>query len=1068
LTAILIVTGCYFGFHSPIEWVPDLELPLVVVSVRWGGASQEALESRITANLEEAVLQSPLVKGVDSTTIPGEVLLRAQCLEEKAGFCASEILARVAALRKSFPAGVELGVTQSLPEALRDEQGFMILQFAASISPASLRRIAENELAPRFLKLPGIRSIEIDGGQERELRTTLDSGQLEVYKASSTRLRSGLAGELQSHGYGTLRMGARQVLLYKMAPRKGTSLGIIPIRDDSTPQGAMLRLADLGRVELGTAPVRTLSRINSKPVVTLTLDRVPGSHLLRVARDVHKVVEEVRNDLPPGGEILIADDRSEDVRKQLRDLVLRGGLSVALVLLILLAMLRSSRAVGITLLVVLVSISAAICLFQPLGLTLNILTIAGLVLLFGLVIDNAVVVIEHLQAELANCRRRGPTAYAAIAGRAVRCVWLPLLGGTLTTCAVFVPMIYLSGELKGLFAPFAVLSALTLGASLVASALLVPRLGYFLRGRVPQRTAATRQTCTYLLLPYCFATRHPRLSVLLLALAIGLPTPLLPDYIEEPSEGWKSEKDRHFADRYNATLGCGRVQELRFWLDPLLGGVTRPFLKNVELGKRWDFDERPEIRVRIQLPPGSDIEHADQRVRPFEQEARTSPAVERTLVNVRGRVATLSILFHDKAMDGEEPYLLRERLIAHALQIAGMEVSISGLVPLGFYSGVGEASGFTIHFLGPSYEKLEEVSQVFARHLKRNPRVAEVDINAVGYRQPPAREVIRFHWSADATARSGISARELAEVLRPRLWREAPDFYANLEGDPRMPVRIVVEGAEKLDLATLLGTPLPAGSDRTVRLEDHAEVSIEKDPPVIERIDQQYRRTLSVYYRGPYHLGKEMLDKEIEWMRLPPGYRLERPKYEFFTDEVKREFLWLILGTTGLVFLIIAAVLENWRLAAVVVLSVPLSWIGMALGFLVTDQNFAEGAFIGVLLAIGIAVNNSILLADAYQRLRQARPGAPVPRLTLLALRQRLRPMWTTTLTSIASMIPLLILPEAGNFWIGLAVTVVGGLLASTLLAPAATIAVLSWASRRWALQRHRATRSHRELIPAG
>ncbi|MEM1203733.1 MAG: efflux RND transporter permease subunit, partial [Acidobacteriota bacterium] len=266
-------------------------------------------------------------------------------------------------------------------------------------------------------------------------------------------------------------------------------------------------------------------------------------------------------------------------------------------------------------------------------------------------------------------------------------------------------------------------------------------------------------------------------------------------------------------------------------------------------------------------------------------------------------------------------------------------------------------------------------------------------------------------------------------------------------GNPRLPMRVVTEGSESLDLNTLLQRPLTAGPGGPVRLMDHAELSIKKDPPVIERFNQQYRRTLRVYYKGPFRMGKKMLDRELASLSLPPGYRLERPRYEFFDKDVRRQFLWLVLGTVGLVFLVISAVLESWRLAAFVMLSVPVSWIGIALGFLWTGQNFAEGAFLGIVLTIGISVNDAILLVDRYRRLQLSRPTSPTATLALLALRQRLRPMWTTTLTSIAGMLPLLILPDAGNFWVGLAVTVIGGLLASTLLAPAAILALLSWGS---------------------
>ena len=145
-----------------------------------------------------------------------------------------------------------------------------------------------------------------------------------------------------------------------------------------------------------------------------------------------------------------------------------------------------------------------------------------------------------------------------------------------------------------------------------------------------------------------------------------------------------------------------------------------------------------------------------------------------------------------------------------------------------------------------------------------------------------------------------------------------------------------------------------------------------------------------------------------------------------------------------LVFLAAAVVFESWRLPLVVMLSVPMAALGVGLAFLLVEANFAEGAFIGVVLLVGIAVNDSILLTDRYRQLRQRRPATSVALLARLAVRQRLRPMWTTTLTSVAAMLPVLLFPDKGDFWIGLAVTVVGGLLAATVLAPLASVAMLA------------------------
>ncbi len=1047
--AALVALGVWSCLRIPLEWVPSLEAPRVGIEASWPGASARAVETEVTTRLEQALQDIASVKSLESRTSEGAAVVQSELMENRSlGVLRFEMLDRLAALSRRLPEGVSLNLISSTPEAFRDDLGFMTLQLVAPLSPAALRELAERDIAPRFFKLPGVAGVEIAGGEQRELLARVAPERLDIHRQPVTVLRERLAGVLHDRSYGTLPAAAGQVLLYRQGERALSSLAGLPLATDPGAQRAALRLSDLSRVELGIAPLRSVSRINGKPVVSLILERSPGSHLLRVARDVNKVVEETRQVLPPGAELLVADDRSESIREQFRDLALRGGLGLILVVLTLAAILRSRWAVVLVLVVAVLSLSAAMILFAVLGLTLNVLTIAGLVLLFGLLVDNAIIVTERLQVELVARPGGGVSGYAAAAVRAVRAVWLPLVGGTLTTCAVFLPMVYLSGELRTLFFSFAALCSLTLILSLLASVFVIPNLGHGLRNSTPRKIAAP-SPARWLLLPYRLNLRHPKLSLSLLVLAIGLPTPLLPDLIEEPPEGWPSADARRFGERYNATFGGERFRGARVWLDPLLGGVTRPFLQKVELGKRWDFNERPEIRVRLQLPAGTGIARADERMRPFEREALVSPAVERTLVNVRERTATMRVLFRERATDTEEPYLLRERLIAHALQMAGLEISISGLLPTGFYSGLGEVSGLTVHAFGAGYEGLEEAAQRFARRLASYPRVAGVDVNAADRGQPPAREVVRFHWGPDAGAQTGLSARALAAALQPRLWREAPDFYTDFEGAPRVPVRVAMEGAEDVDLETLLGTPLAAGTGGPVRLADHAELSFEKDPPVIERFDQQYRRTLRVFFRGPYEMGRKMLDKEIASLRLPPGYRLERPKSEFFTAEVQKEFLWLVLGTIALVFLVIAAVLESWRLAAVAMLAVPLSWIGIVAGFLVSGQNFAEGAFIGVLLTVGIVVNDSILLTDRYRRLRQARPASPVPRLALLALRQRLRPMWATTLTSIAGMLPLLVVPKAGNFWVGLAVTVVGGLLASTLLAPMAVFATLSLTAAR-------------------
>lgn len=1048
-TVALLLVGTWMALRVPLEWAPTLKLPSITITAAWPGASPQAIERYVTSPIERALEGVSGTAGIESYSREGRAFLRVSVQEGQSLWrVVAEISDRLAAVRPLLPERVVPGFTHEIPESLKDQQGFMTLELVGAISPERLRRLAEELVAPRLRSLPGVANVTVEGGEQRELLVALNPDQLYAHGLSVGDVQRRLQEALSGRSYGWIRENGGQALLWSQGEESASAVERLVV---SGGPGRPLRLADVGRVAVGPAPVWSMSRVDGKPVVTLALDRAPGSHLLEVAGRVENLLAGLRTELPSGTEILVADDRSEDLRRELRGLALQGGLGLLAIAAILAMVLRSGRAMGIVLFTVAVALSMGVALLRPLGLTLNVLTLAGLALLVGLLVDGATVVVERLLVERKS-GEAGEDRYTLAVARTLKAVWLPLLGGTLTTAAIFLPMVYLSGELRTLFLPFAALCAFTLVFSLLGATFLVPVLGRFLPVRhAPRkhRSAWRRRSGAVLLAPFRIASRHPVAALALLALAVGIPTPLLPDEKKVPEEGWASAREEAEAARYNATVGSDRVRNLRRWLDPLAGGVTRPFLKHVELGEGWDFEDRPQVTVWMKLPPGSGIERVDERIRAFETCALGNSSVRRTLTRVGEGSASLRILFKDGALDTEEPFELRERLIAQALQVAGLEVSISGLVPGGFYSGLGDVSGIRVEAHGPSYEQLDQEIKTFAERVSQDPRVARVDTEAGRFGEASGREVLRFRWGAEAVARTGISSGEISSILRSRLLTQAPTLFARLEGDPRMPVRLVTAGADGQDVSHLLELPLRGRGDsrETLRLAGLAELTAEREPPAIEREDQQYRRYVDVLYRGSYRMGKESVDQEIRGMRLPPGYRLARPKGSLFQEDARKDLFWLIVGTLGLVFLVIAAVLESWRLAGLVMVCVPLAWIGVATGFLTSEQSFGEGAFLGVVLVIGVSVNSGILLAYRFHQLRSARPGAPASRLALLAVRSRLRPMWATTLSSVAGIVPMLLVSGAKSFWIGLAITVVGGLLSSALLAPVAMVALLSWRS---------------------
>lgn len=974
----LLLGGAWAATHVPLEWAPTVELPEVRITASWPGASPRAVERYVTAPIERAAGSVAGTAAVESLSQEGVATVILQINESThLDYYVAQVYEQLALLEQVLPGRVEPYLTQKVPEALEDEQGFMTLQLVGELPETTLRRLAEERLAPSLRSVPGVASVDVEGGVNRELLITLNPLSLAAYHVTPRDVRQEVLQAFSGASYGRLRGSGQTRLLLHTPVDEIDALRRLALT--STAGGAPIRLGDVADLRLQAAPRRSISRIDGSPVITLLLNRAPNSHMLQTAGAVKERLRALRERLPEETRILVADDKSGAVQEQLRGLVWRGGIGLLLVILVLLFMLKSVRASSIVLFSVAVALAVALALMEPLGLTLNLLTLGGLVLVFGLLIDNSAVVAEQLILQRARLGARGPggvTLNQEAASRALNAVWLPLLGGTLTTMAVMLPLIYLSGDLRALFLPFGVLTGLTLGVSLLTAALLVPVLGRFLPE--PERAGRhiLRKPLRKLInAPYRIATTFPKITLLGLLLLLGLPLWLLPQQIA-PAGDERSLPEERLVALYNATIGSDVVQDVREVLDPALGGVLRPFVRNTTFGAGWDFQTRPVARVWLEFPPGTPIERADSLIQHFEQSALASPAVRRTIAQISDRTAFLRVLFEDDALQTAEPYLVRQELIQQAVQLAGLSVSVSGLLPRGYYSGSGMGiSGMRVAAYGPNHETLEDLSRRFAAVLQqRSRRVVGVNIDAGRYGRSRSREVLRLRWTPRAQARSGATTAELAARLRPVFATRFPAFYTPLEDAPHLPVRIIVVGASSMDLAELIDKPLLVGDSTRVQLTSLADFSIEETPGSIERYNQQYKRYIAVDYRGPHRMGSEMLEQTLEAFPKPAGYRLETTRFSFFTEDVQRAFWWVLLATIGLVYLVTAIVFESWRLPWVVMLSVPTAVIGVALGYLWSGANFAEGAFIGAVLLVGIAANDSILLVDRFREMRRLRP----------------------------------------------------------------------------------------------
>ncbi|MEM7049508.1 MAG: efflux RND transporter permease subunit [Acidobacteriota bacterium] len=1049
LSLALFLAGILLARRLPVEWSPSLELPTVSVTTAWPGASARAVEREITLQVERAVQRVPWIAALESVSEPGSSVVRVEVASlDKLDLTVAEIGEQVARLRPILPPWVVPRVDREAPASDRQRTGFMRLQLVGGVSAVALRRLADERIAPPLLNLPGVSRVRVEGGEELELGIDLDADRLNTHGLAAETVSRVLRRAFEERSFGTWRREGRVTLLQGRAMEQADEVGeLVVALQGETP----VRVHDLGRVRLRPAAAVSRSRVNGQPVVSLQVDRAAGSHLLETARSVRRKAEELVDTLPDRTVALsVVEDQSEDLRAELTDLKWRGAASLVLVIAALFVMLRSRGAVLSVLLAAALSLALALGMLGVIGLTLNLVTLAGLVVIFGLLVDNAVVVVEQFQRRLRS--RTGGLGARQLAS-ALRAVALPLVAGTLSTIALTAPLVLLSGDWRQVFWPLGLLLAAILLLSLPVAFLLLPVLGRWLH-LVPSRRRRAWRLRRVSLLPYRLAARWPRLTLIAVVLFVGIPWWLLPHKIElPPSFGEAEVAGQRRAALYNRTLGHPAALRLRSHLEAGTGGLIRPLWRAMtRSGRGRSLPVPSTLVVRVRLPAGAGIDRADELIRQFEELALESSSVERSLVTVRDSSATQRSVWRSGALETAGPFRLRERMIDRATRVTGARVDIRGLTREGFTSGGGrDAVPFLLAASGPSFEDLEACLEDFSAQLLKHPRISHVELHADRVGRSLNRQVVALQPRWESMERWRIDTESLAEALRSRIATAMPSLYADFDRWQRLPVRISVGNREVPELDSLMATAVRNSDNLALPLKELTRPGIESRSAVIERTNQQYVRHLTVSFRGPLHLGSEVIDRQLATFRAPPTIQLRRTDLTSYQLTSPRLMLILLLVTTGVIFLVIAAACESWSLAALAVVTLPVALAGAGVAFSGPFAlSFGEGAFIGLLLLLGISVNDHILMAARYRSLERRRPNLEPRRRVLLALSQRLRPMWTTTATTLAGLLPLLVAVggDSGRFWQAMALTVTFGLLASTALGPLIPVAWFSWRRR--------------------
>ena len=634
-------------------------------------------------------------------------------------------------------------------------------------------------------------------------------------------------------------------------------------------------------------------------------------------------------------------------------------------------------------------------------------SIAGLTISFGLIVDNAIVMMDHMY------RKRN------------RSIFVALLAASLTTIMALLMVLLLPEEDRRDLTDFSVVVAINLAVSLLIALFFTPALYQLLfkeemqRSNMPSIRKLRRKVKWFR--RYAggvgFFVRYRKAFILLVILGFGLPIFKLPAQLED--EDW-----------YNKTIGSDTYQDdIRPITDKVFGGALRKFMNEVYEGYFYRDAAQTKLNVRATLPMGTTLEDANYVISNVEEYIDGITGVDKYITRVSNRTGSIEITFKPEYEFGALPYQLKGRLQARSVDLTGVSWSVTG-VGRGFSIGGerGEYETFGIRMRGYNYDELDRQANFLADTLERHKRIQEVKTNEqIGFTPNGSEYVLTF--DIDRLAKGGVNRGKVTSALADYSLPSSASASANFNQE-RIPVYIKSRTAKEFSKYDLLEVALPIDTSQLVKISDYASMSFEEAANEIHKENRQYLRLVKFNYLGSPKFGGEFRDKTIEYMKtvMPVGYQIDTQDRFGRSDKAKQQYGLLVFLLLGIYF-ICAILFENLRQPFYIIITIPISFIGLFLIFSLFDFSFDQGGYAAFVMLGGLVVNAAIFIVNDLNNSKLKKYNRAV----LKSVLGKAQPIMLTILSTCFGLIPFLIEGESEAFWFSLAIGTIGGLMFSTV-----------------------------------
>ena len=993
LVAFLVALGAFSYRQLAVDLFPNIDFPIVTVTTTLKGASVEEMESGVTKPIEEAI---NTIEGIDelrSTTKEGlSQVVVMFVLERNREAAAQDVRDKVAAITSQLPEGTDAPVVNKFDV---ESSPIVSIAVAGNRSLREVTEIARKQVKEDLETLRGVGSVTLVGGLERAVNVDIDTDKLAAYNVPIRQVKAALRAQNLELPSGRVDQGSKELTLRtmgrldKVEDFKQLIVGNV--------RGRPLTVGDLGTVTDGFVEPRTMARLDGNPAVSLLIRKQSGTNTVDVIDHVKRRLEQLRTVLPPDISLEIVRDHSRFIKKSINEVQFHLVLAAVLVSLTVMLFMANLRATLIAAVAIPTSIISTFTLMQLMGFTLNNITMLGLVLATGIVIDDAVVVLENI---FRHAEEKGESPMRAAAG-ATKEISLAVMATTLSLVVIFLPVAFMSGRVGRFFNSYGITVACSILVSLLVSFTLTPMLcSRFLKVKhAPPGATSSRGIGFYRSIDRVYGVilrwslRHRWVIVALSLLTVA------------------------------STV-------------PLFTAVGKDFLPQ---------DDQSEFEVIVQTPEGYSLARSDATFRELEAQLRTLPSVTHLLATIgdssgrlksgEGPVTEGSVYVRLADLDQRNisQFSVMEQARARLTQYPDLRTSVQNVNM--FMGGGQRYTEIELDLTGPSLEKLEQYSNRIMAGMRAIPGIVDVD-TTLSVRQPEMRVQINRQKASDF----GINVQDIAATLRTLVGGEPVSKFKEEQDQYDIWLRAQLPNRQDASALGDLAVVTPSGD--LVKMANLATLSEERGPAQIDRYSRQRKVTLVANLDHlPLSVAIAKIQGVLDALDLPPTYKVEFSGRAKALGESGSNFSVAFGLSLLFMYMILAAQFESFLHPITILLALPLSVPFALLSLLLLGDTLNIYSVLGLFMLFGIVKKNGILQIDYTNTLRAE--GMERDAAILEANHVRLRPILMTTVMLVAGMIPIAIGRGPGSASrASMAKVIIGGqtlcLLLSLLLTPVA------------------------------